>query len=110
MVPRPRCSFFFFNDTATTEIYTLSHTTLFRSAVAGDAAVADLDHAARLGGHSAVVGDEDDGVARVGQLAQQGHDLGAAVRVQRARGFVGQDRSEERRVGEECRSRWSPYH
>src|SRR6266496_4623545 len=24
--------FFFFNDTATTEIYTLSHTTLFRSA------------------------------------------------------------------------------
>src|SRR5438067_8733275 len=24
-------SFFFFNDTATTEIYTLSHTTLFRS-------------------------------------------------------------------------------
>src|SRR2546427_8887004 len=53
-----------------------------------------------LGGHSAVVGDEDDGVARVGQLAQQGHDLGAAVRVQRARGFVGQDdlaavRSEE---------------
>src|SRR3712207_7902027 len=25
------CRFFFFNDTATTEIYTLSHTTLFRS-------------------------------------------------------------------------------
>src|SRR3712207_9497650 len=23
---------------------------------------------------------------------------------------VGQDRSEERRVGKECRSRWSPYH
>ena len=22
----------------------------------------------------------------------------------------GQDRSEERRVGKECRSRWSPYH
>src|SRR2546422_8226390 len=27
--------FFFFNDTATTEIYTLSYTTLFRSAVGG---------------------------------------------------------------------------
>ena len=27
--------------------------------------------------------------------------------VQLARGF---DRSEERRVGKECRSRWSPYH
>ena len=23
---------------------------------------------------------------------------------------VGDDRSEERRVGKECRSRWSPYH
>ena len=23
---------------------------------------------------------------------------------------VGGDRSEERRVGKECRSRWSPYH
>src|SRR5205807_9516995 len=27
------CFFFFFNDTATTEIYTLSYTTLFRSLV-----------------------------------------------------------------------------
>ena len=25
-------------------------------------------------------------------------------------GFVFADRSEERRVGKECRSRWSPYH
>src|SRR2546427_3870521 len=24
--------------------------------------------------------------------------------------FMKQDRSEERRVGKECRSRWSPYH
>ena len=24
--------------------------------------------------------------------------------------FAGWDRSEERRVGKECRSRWSPYH
>ena len=24
--------------------------------------------------------------------------------------FVAADRSEERRVGKECRSRWSPYH
>ena len=23
---------------------------------------------------------------------------------------LGQERSEERRVGKECRSRWSPYH
>src|SRR2546428_13963541 len=26
------------------------------------------------------------------------------------RGEPGRDRSEERRVGKECRSRWSPYH
>ena len=24
--------------------------------------------------------------------------------------FLNSDRSEERRVGKECRSRWSPYH
>ena len=24
--------------------------------------------------------------------------------------FMGETRSEERRVGKECRSRWSPYH
>ena len=24
--------------------------------------------------------------------------------------YVPEDRSEERRVGKECRSRWSPYH
>ena len=24
--------------------------------------------------------------------------------------FIAYDRSEERRVGKECRSRWSPYH
>ena len=25
-------------------------------------------------------------------------------------GEIGKNRSEERRVGKECRSRWSPYH
>src|SRR4051794_41406769 len=58
-------------------------------------------------------------------LAQQlviGPDLGAGPGA-RVAGLVGQDlvqgdrvlaadgeRSEERRVGKECRSRWSPYH
>src|SRR5690348_17392766 len=27
-----------------------------------------------------------------------------------APGYLARDRSEERRVGKECRSRWSPYH
>ena len=35
-------------------------------------------------------------------------EAGAAI-VQRARRFLA-ERSEERRVGKECRSRWSPYH
>src|SRR5256885_7207767 len=41
-------------------------------------------------------------------LAQQ-QDLMAAVQRLRARAQT-QGRSEERRVGKECRSRWSPYH
>src|SRR6266581_5047298 len=35
--------------------------------------------------------------------------LGGAPGVQSAR-YLGSERSEERRVGKECRSRWSPYH
>src|SRR3989454_12365725 len=50
--------------------------------VAGDRAGADVGFAA------------DFGVAQVGQV----HGFGAFAR------------SEERRVGKECRSRWSPYH
>src|SRR2546427_2270607 len=41
--------------------------------------------------------------ARVGRLAGPG-DAAAAWRGRE------RDRSEERRVGKECRSRWSPYH
>src|SRR3989449_10271133 len=33
-----------------------------------------------------------------------------AVRLDRRREFVFEGRSEERRVGKECRSRWAPYH
>src|SRR5688572_32347484 len=42
--------FFFFNDTATTEIYTLSHTTLFRSQGGGDPV------GVAAGGHDGVAG------------------------------------------------------
>src|SRR2546430_12984303 len=34
----------------------------------------------------------------------------AAYPLALAPGFPGASRSEERRVGKECRSRWSPYH
>src|SRR5256885_15562926 len=43
-----------------------------------------------------------------------GGDDGVLVRVRlvglRSRCVVPRERSEERRVGKECRSRWSPYH
>src|SRR2546429_10018291 len=43
---------------------------------------------------------------RVGRIlrVERGFELGDAAREERAQ------RSEERRVGKECRSRWSPYH
>src|SRR2546426_3559302 len=41
-------------------------------------------------------------VGRLGRLER--------IRMQRLEGKVAKDRSEERRVGKECRSRWSPYH
>ena len=37
-----------------------------------------------------------------GRVAQEGGDVGTCVCIWL--------RSEERRVGKECRSRWSPYH
>src|SRR3989441_8620334 len=59
-------------------------------------------------------------IPRFIQSAQEAADLGAGAarvhasaasdyRPSAADGFEGQ-RSEERRVGKECRSRWSPYH
>src|SRR2546430_15908778 len=42
---------------------------------------------------------------RVGEI---GEDIGKPAGVTYASGICG--RSEERRVGKECRSRWSPYH
>ena len=40
------------------------------------------------------------------ELAQRDYELLKASLT----GADGNDRSEERRVGKECRSRWSPYH
>ena len=44
-----------------------------------------------------------------GLLQQGGGDICGALDVSGAH-FNVEDRSEERRVGKECRSRWSPYH
>src|ERR1035438_10931414 len=127
---------FFFNDTATTEIYTLSlHDALpiclrfdldfmpspaeehpgllirdghhFSDAVlivppllveslaCFDGKKTDLDLRAVL---VRLTGDLD-----VGEIAR------SLVEALSGAGFL-EDRSEERRVGKECRSRWSPYH
>src|SRR5258707_7184582 len=46
-------------------------------------------------------------VQRTSQRAAEARQMRAAVAL---RDVVGEARSEERRVGKECRSRWSPYH
>src|SRR2546421_8369311 len=48
------------------------------------------------------------------EIAETCQDICRTVEKSLAEGFLplvlGGDRSEERRVGKECRSRWSPYH
>src|SRR5256886_14254722 len=43
-------------------------------------------------------------------LSRHGMTLGELGTMYNAEQRIGADRSEERRVGKECRSRWSPYH
>src|SRR5256885_17134260 len=103
--------FFFFNDTATTEIYTLSlHDALpicpgttwaeLRQQVANAFRRFDRDGASPqpwpwLYGDAMAVPPADTPRQHAALTATQLRML---------------DRSEERRVGKECRSRWSPYH
>ena len=49
-------------------------------------------------------GDLAQGFAVVREVRQDDHDVHTTLERQVA------ERSEERRVGKECRSRWSPYH
>src|SRR3989454_10984120 len=105
--------FFFFNDTATTEIYTLSlHDALPISgagmidlALLPDGGMHWLDAS---GPKSSIVLSTRIRLARnlqgyvFGQRARDNDRTAILTRVE--------ERSEERRVGKECRSRWSPYH
>src|SRR3712207_9088274 len=107
---------FFFNDTATTEIYTLSlHDALPILSAPG---FEQLHHPVVVGLPAGqrpadqvlqvVVAVADRVRAAEGPLHHLGRrpDADARHRLQPAL----QVRSEERRVGKECRSRWSPYH
>jgi len=49
-------------------------------------------------------------VERAGGAPVRSATLGVRVDIACARRAYDADRSEERRVGKECRSRWSPYH
>src|SRR2546430_17303887 len=98
--------FFFFNDPATTEIYTLSlHDAL---------PISDLP-----GSLSFMLGVSGRGFDTRGDLTASFSDLSGKLRgvaasgsgtLTRSGNTWGFSRSEERRVGKECRSRWSPYH
>src|SRR2546430_17732062 len=98
-------SFFFFNDTATTEIYTLS---------LHDALPLASDHAARVE-ISAALSEGSFANWPIRGSANHGGMVfcSTAQRIAPEKGHAcsyDSNRSEERRVGKECRSRWSPYH
>src|SRR2546429_7716730 len=96
--------FFFFNDTATTEIYTLSlHDALpiIQSGSAFALCILGLSWAFRDQQRRCPV-----------CLRRMAHpvEVGQPMRTFLAWNGTELIRSEERRVGKECRSRWSPYH
>src|SRR5260221_11480506 len=94
---------FFFNDTATTEIYTLSlHDALPISGRRQFSPCLCKTSLLRLS--CAVAGHVPE---RVQQLRRKGVEDWFYTGMGKT---DGDPRSEERRVGKECRSRWSPYH
>src|SRR3712207_9248349 len=111
------CSFFFFfNDTATTEIYTLSLHDALPIYLLADQCVGQRGlpgvGAAHEGGEAAAVRR----LVRGGHGSSLPPGCDGTGPAPVAPGMIGawRDsracRSEERRVGKECRSRWSPYH
>src|SRR2546430_16505572 len=107
------CSCFFFNDTATTEIYTLSlHDALPIFTVATQQFTLTVSP---TGTGSGTV-TSGDGLINCGATCSATYNSSSVVTLTAAAAsgstFTSWSgcRSEERRVGKECRSRWSPYH
>src|SRR3712207_9279045 len=76
-----------------------------------------LAHSVECAHLAAMMADELGASAKTARRAALLHDIGKAVshEVEGPHALVGGElarrhRSEERRVGKECRSRWSPYH
>ena len=135
-----RSFIFFFNDTATTEIYTLSlHDALpilvtaltqFGRLSFAEVAAPALDYAKNgFPVHTGLYAAEGFGIRNLAEKfsrewpgsAQLYSPQGVAVKVGDLlvnsaladlldHLIMAEKRSEERRVGKECRSRWSPYH
>src|SRR2546426_11625163 len=104
------CSiFFFFNDTATTEIYTLS----LHDALPILVRARIPSHAPAPGASVRVevpVGPPTAVVAIPVSALRKGPGGDHVFLIVADSGGRSRARSEERRVGKECRSRWSPYH
>src|SRR5256886_7068529 len=79
-----------------------------------DVCSSDLDSLKGIAKVAAINCDEDENKAFCGQMGVQGFPTLKIVKPSRDSKRYGSPalevRSEERRVGKECRSRWSPYH
>src|SRR5256885_16617950 len=102
-------TFFFFNDTATTEIYTLSlHDALPISLGVGASDTAACTWTFNITANANA--SEPAPYTVEAFWSPTGAGVNDAQVYLGSGTMAGASRSEERRVGKECRSRWSPYH
>ena len=70
--------------------------------------IINIEHISKLFGDKLIFDDASFGLQegdKVGIVGINGTGKSTLLRM-----VAGEERSEERRVGKECRSRWSPYH
>ena len=106
---------FFFNDTATTEIYTLSlHDALPILELDSSSKIAVSYTGSYPGANIAVLSALEAMKIKASIISSCGSSEWGATYPEMTwmemENYLNQERSEERRVGKECRSRWSPYH